>query len=164
MASNSDKTTPRVLSYGSGVYRQFVEQITLEAAEKNGLRLLFAGPTDEQLQEALAYFGGQGGFNIRQIDLENLIGDHPMETQGNVREMFDGASEKAAVLVFNHGDAFFDQPDDMGAEKDQLTPVDYLFQRIESYQRIVILSLKDARNIARAREEAVLDVVVAFDS
>lgn len=163
MSSNAQTTAPRTVAYSPDAFERLVHDLSRTVREEGrARRILFAGASDEQAQQALATFTTESSFNIHQFDLRNLIADRPAATRGNVRETFDAAGEEAAVLFLNHGDAFFDQPADAEADDDALTPVDYLLDRIESFRGIVVLCLRSAEHRARAREAAVFDVIVEF--
>lgn len=83
-----------------------------------------------------------------------------MQTQGNLREMFDKASENASILCFEHADALFRAPEPE-EEADAVTPASYLFQRIEAYKGIVVLCLEEPRHVAAAQDQGV-DLIVEF--
>lgn len=152
----------RTIEYGSDAFDRLLEGLSEEARRQKGLRMLFAGASDVQCKEALGALAAETEFNLHQVDLKNLISERPVETRGNLREMFDAASEDAAVLFFMHADAFFDQPAEMEADDDALTPVDYLFERVESYHGVVIVCLRRTSRLERVHRAAPFDVVVEF--
>ena len=106
--------------------------------------ILFVGATEAQRTEALNTLTEDLSYNLHQVNLAQLIGDRPIQTQGNLREVFDNASEQASLLFLNQADPLFNTPEERDADADDHTPIDYLFERIEAFSGIVVLSLQDA--------------------
>lgn len=123
--------------------------------------ILFAGATEAQRAEALNTLTEKLSYNLHQVDLAQLIGDRPIQTQGNLREVFDNASEQASLLVLNQADPLFDTLEEREADTDEHTPVDYLFERIAAFPGIVVVSLQNA-DLVRAAAAHGADFVVEF--
>jgi hypothetical protein len=162
MGKESDNQFVFEVAYGGTSFDEAVQQIKVDE-EGAGATVVFFGAADEDKQAALnALAKAAEGLTIHQVDLEPLVAERAEVTQGSVRETFDAAGEGRALLYLNNGDAFFDQEQEVDAEEDALTPVDYLLQRMESFKGIVVLSLADPTHLQRTRDATPIDLVVTF--
>ena len=124
--------------------------------------VLFVGEATDEKQQALGQLIEMSSFNLHQVDLRTRIGERTEETHGNLRELFDVGAEGEAVLYLNHVGHFVDQVSGEQPEDGMLVPGDYLIQRIDAYQGIVILSLDRPVHTRRLREELSIDAVITF--
>jgi hypothetical protein len=162
MGQDADKQFVFEVAYGGPAFEQAIQDVKVDE-EGDGATVLFFGATDEEKTAALdALAEAAGNVNIHQVDLEPLVADRAEVTQGSVRETFDAAGDGHALLFLKNGDAFFDQAQEVAADKDTLTPVDYLLQRMDSFKGLVVLSLADPTHLQRTRDATPVDLVVTF--
>lgn len=159
--------TMQTVRFDSPEFKQILSQFETQPQEtdsgSNNLLVLFAGCRDEQKQKAIGEITEASGFNMHQMDLSGLVGERRLVTQGNLREIFDSNQEDASIL-FLDADAFFTAVNqaEYDAGEDTLTPINYLFQRMENHKGIIILRLVQAEHLDKARAAIDFDLVVEF--
>ena len=148
------------LSYNSADYEQAVERLK----HTRGLHLVFAQPTDDQKQQALAVLTKQLDFNMHQVNAHSLIGDRFVETQGNLRETFDMAQGEANIIIFEKADALFEVEREAGEndQEEEEAIADYLFQRMEAFKGAVVLCLHEDEHVRQVSQRDSIDLVVVF--
>ena len=148
------------LSYNSSDYEQAVERLK----HTLGLYILFARPTDDQKQQALTVLTKQLDFNVHQVSAPSLISDRFVETQGNLREIFDTAQGEANIIIFEKADALFEVERKMGEDdqEEEEAVGDYLFQRMEAFKGAVVLCLYEDEHVRQVSQRDSIDLVVAF--
>ena len=149
------------VSYDSSDYEQAVERLK----HTQGLHLLFAQPTDDQKQQALAVLTKQLDFNVHQVNAHSLTGNRFVETQGNLREIFDTAQGEANIIIFDQADALFEErkagENDQEEEEEEAIE-DYLFQRMEAFKGAVVLCLHEDEHVRQVSQRDSIDLVVSF--
>lgn len=142
--------------YDTDGFRQAVAEIGRRAGDGQPVLVLFGGGADDVGREALAALTEHTKRNVHQIDLAPLATDRFRELQGNLREVFDNTNDGASILYFDNGDALFSvvemEAEAEGLDDDALTPLDYFCERAKRFKGIVILRVREADHLARARE------------
>ena len=159
----STQHMPETVDAGSADFEEAVRQAGVRLKKREGTSFIFAGASKVQCQQALVSMMGDSSLNVYQFTLPNLISERYVETQGNLRKVFDKADEDAAMLVFDEVDALFAPTEYEGEPADgERTPVDYLFDRVDAFTGVVVLCMGSAEHVAAARARGA-DVVVAFE-
>ncbi len=157
-------TAPSVVSARTPAFDAALPSIAQAVQAGTGMCLLFEDASEEARQQALGRLKEATKLSLHQVSLDTLFDERPMAVQGNLRETFDAAGEAPSILCFDHADAFFRKDDRQGEaddrDHDALTPITYLFDRIEAFTGVVVLCMKSPAYIEEARPNA--DVVVTF--
>jgi SpoVK/Ycf46/Vps4 family AAA+-type ATPase len=143
---NTKPTPADVALPGSGmaILDQMVEQ-GRRPAPGTGSRIgaLFAGGTGAERTRAAEVLADQIGKDLYRVDLSSLAG----ETEKHLSRVFFEADRAGAVLLFDEADALFGKRSEVKDSHDRYASieVDYLLQRLENYNGVVILgvSLKE---------------------
>lgn len=118
-----------------------------------GFHILFYGPPGTGKSLAAALIGKQTGVPIYRIDLSNVVSKYIGETQKNIGRIFDEAERHQWILLFDEADSLFSKRTEVGDARDRYAnmEVNYLLQRLESYNGISLL----ATNLATQFDPAV---------
>lgn len=157
-------TSTRSIRMGTDAYRELLDE--LEACGSSGecRSLLLAGGTEEDVQQLLADVSEATTLSVHQVDARRLMGERGIQTQGNLREVFDSTTGDSAVLVFNHLDVLLQDEDEAPQaetpteDDDTLRPIDYLFDRIDACSGAVVLHAVDQALASGVADQ--VDVVI----
>lgn len=154
----------REVSAHTAAFESVLSHIHQTVSAEHSICLLFVGGSAEARQQALGRMKEATHLPLHQVNLDTLFDERPMAAQGNLREVFDTAGETVSILYFDNADTFLRherrQSVREGLDPDALTPVTYLFDRIEAFPGAVVLCLSNSAYVAEARPYA--DVVVTF--
>ena len=75
---------------------------------------------------------------LYRIDLAAVVSKYIGETEKNLRKLLDAANNQDVVLFFDEADAMFGKRTDVKDSHDRY--VNYLLQRIEAFEGLVILA------------------------
>lgn len=83
-------------------------------------------------------------LEIFHIDLSEVISKYIGETEKNLNRIFDRAEASDAILFFDEADALFGKRSSEKESHDRYNNLEfeYLLQRMEASERVVILALK----------------------
>ncbi len=155
---------PPVVPAHSPQFDDLLSRVPARLEEGKGLCYLFENADEEALQLALGRMKAVTKLSTHQVNLESLFDERIMAVQGNLREVFDSAGEVPSILCFDHADAFFRHNEQQAKaderEEDALSPITYLFDRIDAFKGVVVLCLDSGAYLTSARPVA--DVVVTF--
>lgn len=111
---------------------------------KSGYNLLclFAGNRGAGQSVAAEAIANQLGVPLYRIDLAAVVSKYIGETEKNLRKLLDAADNQDVVLFFDEADAMFGKRTDVKDSHDRYTNIDvnYLLQRIEAFEGLVILA------------------------
>jgi ATP-dependent 26S proteasome regulatory subunit len=120
-----------------------------------GISALFAGPSGTGKTMAGEVLANQLRLDLYRIDLSQVISKYIGETEKNLRRVFDGAEESAAILLFDEADALFGKRSEVKDSHDRYANIEvsYLLQRMEAYRGLAILTTnrRDALDTAFLR-------------
>ncbi|MBP7126664.1 ATP-binding protein [Myxococcota bacterium] len=107
-----------------------------------GVPCLFAGPPGTGKTMAASIIAKELGREIFQIDLSRVVDKYIGETEKNLGRAFEEGARAQAVLLFDEADSLFAKRTDVKTSVDRYAnlEVNYLLQRIESYEGIAILT------------------------
>ena len=121
-------------------------------ATGNGLVALFSGPSGTGKTMAASIIAREAGLDLYRIDLSSVVSKYIGETEKNLSRIFDEAGKGDAVLLFDEADALFGKRSEVRDAHDRYANVEvnYLLQRVETYDGVVILTTNFKRNIDEA--------------
>ncbi|MBP1644117.1 MAG: phage tail sheath protein, partial [Acidobacteria bacterium] len=109
---------------------------------REGLAALFAGPPGTGKTLAAGVLAHELGRDLHRVDLAALVSKHVGETEKNLRELFDAAQQRGALLYFDEADALFGKRSEVGDAHDRYAnlEVSFLLQRIDEFDGLVIFA------------------------
>ncbi|MEZ3116948.1 AAA family ATPase [Halobaculum sp. MBLA0147] len=107
-----------------------------------GVVALFAGPSGTGKTLSAEVIAADAGMDLYKIDLSSVVSKYIGETEENLERIFDAARDSNAILLFDEADAVFGQRAGVSDATDRYANVEvnYLLQRIESYDGVVLLT------------------------
>jgi len=107
-----------------------------------GVSTLFAGESGTGKTMAAEVIANDLQLNLYRIDLSAVVNKYIGETEKNLRRLFDAAEDGGAILFFDEADALFGKRSEVKDSHDRYANIgiNYLLQRIESYQGLAILA------------------------
>jgi SpoVK/Ycf46/Vps4 family AAA+-type ATPase len=137
----------------------FAEQFT----RGTGVVALFEGPSGTGKTMAAEILAGDVGMDLYKIDLSSIVSKYIGETEKNLEEIFEAATNSNAILLFDEADAVFGDRAEVSDATDRYAnaEVNYLLQRIESYDGVVLLTTNYSSNIDSAFQRRI-DHTVSF--
>ena len=128
-----------------------------------GVRALFTGPSGTGKTLAAGWIATRLGLPLYRVDLASVTSKYIGETEKNLSQLLARAEQAEVILLFDEADSLFGKRTDISDSNDRFAnaQTNYLLQRIESYDGIVLLtSNSQARfDAAFARR---LDYVIEF--
>ena len=117
-----------------------------------GLSALFVGPSGTGKTMAAEVIAGELGLDLFKIDLSCLVSKYIGETEKNLSRVFEEAEQSNAILFFDEADSVFGKRSEVKDSHDRYAniEVNYLLQRMEEYEGVVILASNYQRNIDEA--------------
>ena len=117
-----------------------------------GLSALFVGPSGTGKTMAADIIAGELGLDLYKIDLSSIVSKYIGETEKNLSQIFSEAEQSNAVLFFDEADAIFGKRSEVKDSHDRYANIEinYLLQRMEEYEGIVILASNFQKNIDEA--------------
>jgi SpoVK/Ycf46/Vps4 family AAA+-type ATPase len=119
-----------------------------------GISVLFAGESGTGKTMAAEVIANELGLLLYRTDLSAVVSKYIGETEKNLRKLFDAAEDGGAILFFDEADALFGKRSEVKDSHDRYANIEinYLLQRMESYQGLAIL----ATNMKAALDNAFL--------
>ena len=137
----------------------FAEQFS----RSTGVVALFEGPSGTGKTMAAEILAGDVGMDLYRIDLSSVVSKYIGETEQNLEVIFEAATNSNAVLLFDEADAVFGDRAAVSDATDRYAnaEVNYLLQRIERYDGVVLLTTNYSSNIDSAFKRRI-DHTVTF--
>jgi hypothetical protein len=128
-----------------------------------GVRALFTGPSGTGKTLAAGWIATRLGLPLYRVDLASVTSKYIGETEKNLAQLLARAEQAEVILLFDEADSLFGKRTDITDSNDRFAnaQTNYLLQRIENYDGIVLLtSNSQARfDTAFARR---IDFVIEF--
>jgi len=128
-----------------------------------GVRALFAGDPGTGKTLAAHWLSTQTGLPLYRVDLAAMTSKWIGETEKNLSAVLDAAQHSDVILLFDEADALFGKRTDVNDAHDRHAnaQTNYLLQRIEDFEGVVILAtnVRDNMDAAFARR---LDLILQF--
>jgi hypothetical protein len=128
-----------------------------------GVRALFAGPSGTGKTLAACLLASVLEMDLYRVDLSSVVNKYIGETEKNLNRLFSHAEELDVILLLDEGDALLTQRTSVNNSNDRYANLEtnYLLQRIEAYEGILIVTSNAAERIDSAFQRR-MDVVVDF--
>jgi AAA+ superfamily predicted ATPase len=114
-----------------------------------GLCALFHGPSGVGKTMAVEVIARTLQLEVYKIDLSLVVSKYIGETEKNLSRIFDEAETSNAILFFDEADALFGKRSEVKDAHDRYANIEinYLLQRIEEFEGLVILASNLRKNI-----------------
>jgi len=127
-----------------------------------GLNVLFAGQSGVGKTMAAEVLANDISLVLFQIDLSSVVSKYIGETEKHLAAIFREAEMSQSLLFFDEADSLFGKRTEVKDAHDRYAnlEVNYLLQRIEQYEGLVILATNMQRNLDEAflrRMQEVID-------
>lgn len=128
-----------------------------------GVRALFAGPSGTGKTLAARHIAAALGKDLYRIDLSATVSKFIGETEKSLERALSAAESLNIVLLLDEGDALMARRTDVSSSNDRYANLEtnFLLQRIESFDGILLVTSNDADRIDPAFARR-MDAVLAF--
>jgi hypothetical protein len=128
-----------------------------------GVRVLFSGPSGTGKTLAARILAARVEMDIYRVDLAAVINKYIGETEKNLHHVLARAEELDVILLLDEGDALLGRRTDVKSANDRYANLEtnYLLQRLENYQGIVLITSNAAENIDPAFQRR-MDMAIGF--
>jgi hypothetical protein len=107
-----------------------------------GLTALFDGRPGTGKTMVAGVIARELGLDLYRVDLSRLVSKWIGETEKNLAEIFDAVDDGQAIILFDEADSLFGKRTEVKSSNDRYAnlEVNYLLQRIDSFEGIAILT------------------------
>lgn len=107
-----------------------------------GLSALFSGPSGTGKTMAAEIVANRLEMDLYKVNLPGIVSKYIGETEKNLERLFQEADQSHGILFFDEADALFGKRTEIKDSHDRYAniEIDYLLQRIEAFDGLVILS------------------------
>lgn len=118
----------------------------------NALSALFAGPPGTGKTLLANALANELGKVLYRVDLSRIVDKYIGETEKNLGKIFDEASKAQAIILFDEADSLFAKRTEVKSSNDRYAnlEINYLLQKLESYNGITILTTNLSKSIDEA--------------
>lgn len=133
------------------------------SGRNRGVRALFSGASGTGKTLAAKILSAQLGMDLYRVDLAAVVNKYIGETEKNLHQVLSRAEELDVILLLDEGDALLGSRTSVKSANDRYANLetDYLLQRLEQYQGIVVVTTNASENIDSAFQRR-MDVMVHF--
>jgi ATPase family associated with various cellular activities (AAA) len=124
----------------------------LKQSLNRGVRVLFSGPSGTGKTLAARVLAAALQMDLYRVDLAAVVNKYIGETERNLNQVFSRAEELDIVLLLDEGDALMTNRTDVRSANDRYANLEtnYLLQRLETYEGIVIITTNAGNRIDSA--------------
>jgi ATPase family protein associated with various cellular activities (AAA) len=128
-----------------------------------GVRALFRGPSGTGKTLAARLLASALELDLYRLDLSTIVNKYIGETEKNLERVLSRAEELDVILLLDEGDALLTQRTSVQTSNDRYANLEtnYLLQRLESFEGILIVTTNAGERIDAAFERR-MDVVIDF--
>jgi MoxR-like ATPase len=121
-------------------------------ATSRGLTALFQGQPGTGKTLVAGVIARELGLDLYQVDLSKVMSKWIGETERNLSTIFDAAEDGQVVLLFDEADSLFAKRTEVRSSNDRYAnlEVNYLLQRLDSFEGIAILTTNSGGSIDQA--------------
>lgn len=136
-----------------------------ERRANRGVRALLGGPSGTGKTLAARTLAAVLGMDIYRVDLAAVVNKYIGETEKNLNQVLSRAEELDVILLLDEGDALMAKRSDVRSANDRYANLEtnYLLQRLEQYQGIILVTTNAAEYIDQAFKRR-MDVAIDFQS
>jgi len=136
--------------YGRQVYETWGMNRTM--ATSRGLTALFQGQPGTGKTLVAGVIARELGLDLYQVDLSKVMSKWIGETERNLATIFDAAEDGQVILLFDEADSLFAKRTEVRSSNDRYAnlEVNYLLQRLDSFEGIAILTTNSGGSIDQA--------------
>ncbi len=116
------------------------------------LSAMFSGPSGTGKTMVAGLIALELGVELYRVDLSRVVSKYIGETEERLGALFSEASQVGAALLFDEADSLFGKRTDIKSAHDRYAnlEVNYLLQRLEEYDGVVILTTNFGSSIDEA--------------
>ncbi|MSP90482.1 MAG: ATP-binding protein [Myxococcales bacterium] len=116
------------------------------------LSAMFSGPSGTGKTMVAGLIAKDLGIELYRVDLSRVVSKYIGETEERLGALFSEASQVGAALLFDEADSMFGQRTEIKSSHDRYAnlEVNYLLQRLEEFDGVVILTTNFATSIDEA--------------
>ena len=128
-----------------------------------GVRALFTGKSGTGKTLAAKILAAELGMDVYRVDLASIVNKYIGETEKNLHKVLTRAEALDVILLLDEGDALLGARTDVKNANDRYANLEtnYLLQRLEHYQGIVLVTTNLSDNIDKAFQRR-MDIVIPF--
>lgn len=117
-----------------------------------GLNALFSGSPGTGKTMAAEVIAQELQLDLYKIDLSQMVSKYIGETEKNLHQLFNAATDSNAILFFDEADALFGKRSEVKDAHDRYANIEtsYLLQKMEEYEGIAILTTNFRSNLDEA--------------
>jgi SpoVK/Ycf46/Vps4 family AAA+-type ATPase len=117
-----------------------------------GITALLQGPPGTGKTLVAGVIARELGLDLYQVDLSKVMSKWIGETERNLATIFDAAEDGQAILLFDEADSLFAKRTEVRSSNDRYAnlEVNYLLQRLDSFEGIAILTTNFGTSIDAA--------------
>jgi hypothetical protein len=129
----------------------------------SGVRALFTGPSGTGKTLAARILAAELGMDLYRVDLSAIVNKYVGETEKNLHRVLSTAEELDIILLIDEGDSLLGNRTEVRSANDRFANLEtnYLLQRLEVYDGIVLVTSNAAENIDPAFQRR-MDAVVTL--
>jgi SpoVK/Ycf46/Vps4 family AAA+-type ATPase len=129
----------------------------------HGVRAIFTGGSGTGKTLAAKILAAQLDTDLYRVDLAAVVNKYIGETEKNLHRVLTRAEELDVILLLDEGDALLGRRSEVRSANDRYANLetDYLLQRLENYQGIVVVTTNAGENIDKAFWRR-MDMVIHF--
>ncbi len=121
-------------------------------ATSRGLTALFQGPPGTGKTLVAGVIARELGLDLYQVDVSKVMSKWIGETERNLSAIFDAGEDGQVILLFDEADSLFAKRTEVRSSNDRYAnlEVNYLLQRLDSFEGIAILTTNSGTSIDQA--------------
>ena len=126
--------------------------MTRVATTGRGITALFQGPPGTGKTMVAGALAHELGIDLYRVDLSKIMSKWIGETERNLATIFDAAEDGQVILLFDEADSLFAKRTEVRSSNDRYAnlEVNYLLQRLDSFEGIAILTTNAGTSIDQA--------------
>jgi hypothetical protein len=116
------------------------------------LTAMFSGPSGTGKTLCAGLVARDLGLELFRVDLASVVSKYIGETEERLSKLFDASQDAGIALLFDEADSLFAKRTDVQSSTDRYAnlEVNYLLQRLEDYDGVVILTTNNPESIDNA--------------
>jgi len=121
-------------------------------SHSRGMTCLFYGPPGTGKTMAAGIVSRELGLEVVRVDLSRVVDKYIGETEKHLSRVFEEAERGQVMLLFDEADSLFGKRTSGGTSVDRYAnmEVNYLLQRMERYEGVVVLTTNNERLLDEA--------------